>query len=376
MNFIVSLFFFIIFSFAHETKPILLVLQFQKQIDSFSQLISMLKNEGKLVETVDMDTPIVFESYGEFNYETVYILAPKYNFVHIKKQTLKSFIAKGGSVFMAYSPVYTKETKSFLELFKVKLSPSTNIIENNISTISNSLFPMTTIYYRGISFTLPDSNAFVPLLKSTSNDILSFTFQSLTNGRLAILGSIDMLNNNYFEKNKQFIQPLLQWSMNIHGKLQLKNIQIIKIDGVPDIENEGMFFTNDTVTVSFDIEQTMNGIVSGYIADDVQVEYRYVTPVILDFAQNLKNGSYSFTTVLPDQFGVYTIKINYTRPLLSSLHFEKVTPIRPWRHDHVARFQYQCYPFYLAFFGMLISTLIFVFFYLSYKELPKNIKTD
>ena len=81
-----------------------------------------------------------------------------------------------------------------------------------------------------------------------------------------------------------------------------------------------------------------------------------------------KNGLYNFTTVLPDQFGVYTIRINYTRPLMTHLYYDKVTPIRPWRHDHVERFQIQCYPFYLAFFLMSISSIMFIFFYLNYKD--------
>ena len=243
---------------------------------------------------------------------------------------------------------------------------SENVIDKKVETIESSLFPSTEINYKGVSMTIPKAESFVPLIKygfSDTEEILAASFQSLTNGRLAIIGSVEMFNDENYENNKKFIQPLIQWVLQLHGKLELKNVQITKLDGKPDIENEGMFFTNDTVSVRFDIEETMNGETKGYSADDVQVEYRYVTPVILDYATNMKNGTYDFTTVLPDQFGVYTIRINYTRPLLTNLYYDKVTPIRPWRHDHVERFQVQCYPFYLAFFLMSISAVIFVFFY-------------
>ena len=381
-------FLFFIFSIVNavETKPTLIILQFQKQRESYKSFISYIETQTKSVEIVEMDTKITFESFGEYNYHSVYILAPKYNFKQISKNAMKDFISKGGNVFFAISQATNQNVKLFTKMFKVIVGSSENVIDKKVETIESSLFPSTEINYKGVSMTIPKAESFVPLIKygfSDTEEILAASFQSLTNGRLAIIGSVEMFNDENYENNKKFIQPLIQWVLQLHGKLELKNVQITKLDGKPDIENEGMFFTNDTVSVRFDIEETMNGETKGYSADDVQVEYRYVTPVILDYATNMKNGTYDFTTVLPDQFGVYTIRINYTRPLLTNLYYDKVTPIRPWRHDHVERFQVQCYPFYLAFFLMSISAVIFVFFYLNYteekveqKEEEKTIKNE
>ena len=375
------MFLFVLLSIANaiETKPTLIVLQIEKQKETFKSFISYIEQQTKNVEIVTMDDKITFESFDEFNYHSVYILAPKYNFKQISKNTMKNFIAKGGNVFFAISQAANQNVKLFTKMFKVVLGNAENVIDKKVETIQSALFPSTEITYKGISMTIPTSDAFVPLIKygfSETEDILAAAFQSTTNGRLAIIGSVEMFNNDNFETNKQFIQPLIQWILQLHGKLELKNVQITKLDGKPDIENEGMFFTNDIVSVTFEIEETMKGETKGYVSDDVQVEYRYVTPVILDYATNMKNGKYNFTTVLPDQFGVYTIRINYTRPLLTNLYFDQVTPIRPWRHDHVDRFQPQCYPFYLAFFLMSISTIIFIFFYLNYNDEKPDMKKD
>ncbi|KAL7720863.1 Dolichyl-diphosphooligosaccharide--protein glycosyltransferase 48 kDa subunit [Entamoeba marina] len=368
----------------NNEQPILVILQFKKQEESYSQFINAIKNEGRLVRVIDMDTPVTFESYGEYHYHSVFILAPKYPFKQITKEQLRDFVAKGRNVFISLSQVYTSPSSQFLQQFHVSTSPLSMHLEDSTHAVSspiifetesmnNPIFPHKSITYKGISFELPKRKQ--STLSFTKDYSLIFAFQSLTNGRLVGSGSIDMFNNTFYEHNMDCIKTLIQWTIQNHGKLILSNINIDKIDGVPDIENEGMYFINDTIKITFDINQIMNGIESGYVADDVQIEYRYVTPVIRDFALNYKNGSYEFTTVLPDQFGVYTIKLNYTRPMLSALSFEKVTPIRPQRHDHVERFQQQCYPFYLAWIGMLFSTIIFVFLYVSYKE-PATIKKD
>ncbi|ELP93965.1 dolichyl-diphosphooligosaccharide--protein glycosyltransferase, putative [Entamoeba invadens IP1] len=364
-------------TFSQEEKPVLVILQFMNQEKSFSKFINQVKSLGKRVEVVDMDTNVQFESYDEFNYDSVYILAPKYTFKSITAHQLKRYVGAGGNVFFAISQVYTSSVKSFLSTFKVTPEDAT---QGDFTTIKNALFKETTVAFKGVSLEIPKTPAFVSLLSentlnskySNKQHSLVFTFQSLANGRLVISGSVELFSDVNFNNNSDFVIPLIQWAMQEHGKLILKNVQITKIAGAPDVENEGMFFINDTVSVSFDISQKVGGVLTEYNADDVMVEYRFVTPVISNYAQNLKNGSYVFTTVLPDRFGVYTILINYTKPLLSRLEFNKVTPIRPFRHDHVERFQTQCMPFYLAYFSMSVSTVIFVFFYLNYKENPKR----
>lgn len=379
------LFFILCISNVYANKPTLLILQFEKQRELFQSFITLLQSQGKTIEVVIMDDEITFESYGEYNYESVYVLAPKYSFKQISKNDFKKFISNGGNVFFTVSQVSTSNVKSFLQLFKVTLGNNEKHIEKNVKIEKNNLFPETEVFFRGVPMEIPTSNAMIPLIKDgngKTSGILAFAFQGMTNGRLSVISSVDMFNDVNFEMNKKFIVPLIQWVMHKHGELELKNVQFTKLDGKPDIENEGMYFTNDTISVTFEIEETMNGKTSKYLADDVQVEYRYVTPVILDYATHDSTGLYNFTTVLPDQFGVYTVRINYTRPLLTNLYFDQVTPIRPWRHDHIERFQKQCYPFYLAFIMMSLSTVLFVAIYLNYENDKPNqsvthdIKTD
>ena len=198
-----AIFFFILSIVnAAETKPTLIILQFQKQRETYKSFISSIESQVKSVEIVEMDTQITFESFGEFNYHSVYILAPKYNFKQISKNTMKDFIGKGGNVFFTVSQASNQNVKLFTKMFKIVLGNTNNVIEKKIETIDSSLFPTTEIDFKGISMTIPESDAFVPLIKygfSDTEEILATTFQSLTNGRLAIIGSVEMFNDDHFE---------------------------------------------------------------------------------------------------------------------------------------------------------------------------------
>ena len=70
---------------AQETKPTLVILQIEKQRETYKTFIEMIKTQRENVEVVEMDAQITFESYGEFNYHSVYILAPKYNFKQMSR---------------------------------------------------------------------------------------------------------------------------------------------------------------------------------------------------------------------------------------------------------------------------------------------------
>ena len=112
-------------------------------------------------------------------------------------------------------------------------------------------------------------------------------------------------------------------------------------------------------------------------ADDVQIEFKLLDPVIVKYMNRIGDGKYECIFQTPDKFGVYTLIFDYKRPFLSYLEHKETIPLRTFRSTQVDRFGIGNYPFYVACGLMLFGFILFSFFYLHYEDENKELtKTD
>lgn len=80
---------------------------------------------------------------------------------------------------------------------------------------------------------------------------------------------------------------------------------------------------------------------------------------------------------LPDQYGVFTFKVDYKRRGLSHIHVSETVQVRPFRHDQYPRFLLVARPYYANLFGFMTMFFVISALFLFYKEPEgKKLKTE
>jgi len=170
---------------------------------------------------------------------------------------------------------------------------------NNIHT---PVFSKQEITYSGIGHVLDPENKFVfPILRNSSsavsaestgdladtdNNKLSLVsgFQSLSNQRATISGSLEMCSDLFFAEhpnNQKFCNELIDWAMQESGVLRASNLLHNKVgqpkqsEGEPNPEN---YFIEDHVEYYITLEQKTKGKWHPLIASDVQMQFVMLEP--------------------------------------------------------------------------------------------------
>jgi len=90
-------------------------------------------------------------------------------------------------------------------------------------------------------------------------------------------------------------------------------------------------------------------------------------PYIRKTLTNKGNGLFSSTFVLPDVYGVFTLKLDYHRVGYTSLEDKTLMTILPLRHTDYERYISSAYPYYTSAFSMMIGVAVFAFIFLFTK---------
>lgn len=71
--------------------------------------------------------------------------------------------------------------------------------------------------------------------------------------------------------------------------------------------------------------------------------------------------------MIPDQHGVFTLRVDYRRPGWSYLEETTQVAVTPPRHDEYPRFIEGAYPFYTGAFSISIGFLVFSVVWISHR---------
>jgi len=100
----------------------------------------------------------------------------------------------------------------------------------------------------------------------------------------------------------------------------------------------------------------------------VQLEFVRLDPFVRTFLKHNGKGHFSVQFVLPDVYGIFTFRIEYTRSGITNLRENSVIPVRPYRHTDYERFILAAYPYYSGSVSMLVGLFLFSVVFLFYRE--------
>jgi oligosaccharyltransferase complex subunit beta len=103
---------------------------------------------------------------------------------------------------------------------------------------------------------------------------------------------------------------------------------------------------------------------------DVQLEVTMLDPYIRRTLAADLNGVLKSKFMLPDHYGIFTLRVDYQRLGYSYLKVEETIQLRPFRHDQYPRFISQAYPYYFNIFSMMVACFVFTLVFLFYQ--PKQ----
>ena len=79
---------------------------------------------------------------------------------------------------------------------------------------------------------------------------------------------------------------------------------------------------------------------------------------------------------MPDQYGVFTLKVDYKRQGLSFISASERVQVRQVRHDQYPRFLVVARPYYTGFFSVFIGFVVFGAVFVYHRERVDASKKD
>jgi len=207
--------------------------------------------------------------------------------------------------------------------------------------------------------------------------------QARNNARVVFVGSLELFSNHFFEAsvskqtadgktksfeksgNEQFAKQLVQWLFQERGILRAVNV---KHHRVGETESPFTYTIKDEIEYSVEIQEWNGKKWVPYLANDVQLEFRMLDPYVRINLKHDSKGIYTASFKLPDVYGVFTFKIEYTRRGYGFLNSITRTPVRPFRHNEYERFIESAYPYYASAFSMMVGLFLFSWFFLYHRE--------
>ncbi|KAF0977151.1 hypothetical protein FDP41_003804 [Naegleria fowleri] len=409
----------------------LVVLESTQLKTSHSKFFEGLKKAGFTIEFKLAFDSVSLMKYGENLYDHLLIMAPK-----AKKlggdledaNKILNFIDRGHNVFIVAHTGGLSQTlrkvaaDSGIELdddgtnvidhfnYDVKLDSDkhTTIVIGNekqfpskkTNILGDAKFSQQPVLYRGLGMLFkPTNKLLVPILRgastsysySTSDErvqseplvkgrdtILVGGNQARNGARLTIVGSMDLLSNEFFDAsvtqfsldgnhktfahsgNELFAMELSKWAFQGRGLLRHTKVHHYLADD-PTKTQPSAYRVGQELTYTVAIEEWNGKEWTPFIADDIQVEFVMLHPYQRQFLKyDPATQKYTSTFKAPDTYGVYKFVVDYRRQGYNQLIFSDQVTVRPMHINEFERFVPAAYPYYTSVFVMMGAFFVFV----------------
>ncbi|MCJ1340039.1 oligosaccharyl transferase glycoprotein complex, beta subunit [Bachmanniomyces sp. S44760] len=192
--------------------------------------------------------------------------------------------------------------------------------------------------------------------------------QARNSARFAVLGSVEVLENTWFDAtvkslegaktktaNREFAKQLTSWVFKETGVLQVGRVEhfltsINPRDGGNDSVSQIGFLNPQIYRIKNEV--TYNIELSEYVTDHwapltissedaLQLEFTMLSPFhrlpLTPTSQTSNSTIYSVTFTLPDQHGIFSFRVNYKRPFLTNIDVKREVTVRHFAHDEYPR---------------------------------------
>ncbi|GAV53901.1 hypothetical protein ZYGR_0AK04030 [Zygosaccharomyces rouxii] len=388
----------------HASKTLVLYDERLDQLDSFSNFLNDLKGREYEIDYYSANSTADIELFEGENrlYDNLIVLPVKGKHINklVSDKTLLQFYNDGGDILSVTSPSAVPDSiRLFLNQLGIFPSPKGYELVDNVEgslKIGSSEFRNSGIYDadEGDSVTLSGASAALlenreqifPILaaprtsytKATGKDswtvgsqgFLATAFQNLKNARVAWLGSVDFLKDEFYDNNGDFVQEVTAWVFQEKNVIKCVGASHFHADGTS--YEEVPYKIKDAVIYEVGFSEWNGKQWVPLLADDVQFELKMLDPYYrLTLKPSREEDEVAYYTTgefrLPDHHGVFTFETNYKREGFSFAVQRDVKPIRNLAHSEYARsWDISNAVVYLSsIFSVIFAWVIFIIFFIT-----------
>ncbi|XP_031830572.1 dolichyl-diphosphooligosaccharide--protein glycosyltransferase non-catalytic subunit Ost48 [Nomia melanderi] len=212
------------------------------------------------------------------------------------------------------------------------------------------------------------------------NTLLIAGLQARNNARVVFSGSLYFFSDEAFTSSIQKAQggqkyeksgneavatAIAKWVFKENGVIR---VSLVHHHRAGETDPPAAYTIMDDVVYSIDVQKLSGDKWVPYEADDLQLEFVRIDPFIRMTMKPVGSGRYEARFKIPDVYGVYQFKVDYTRIGLTHLYSTTQVSVRPLQHTQYERFIPSAYPYYVSAFSMMGGVFLFSLLFLHYKE--------
>jgi oligosaccharyltransferase complex subunit beta len=196
--------------------------------------------------------------------------------------------------------------------------------------------------------------------------------QTRANARLVVAGSVSLFTDTLvngkstakFTGNRAFARGVLNWAFQRTGVLRIAHTDHHRVNQT----RSEYYRIKDDMVYEVRIEELKDDKWGPFRADDVQMEATMLDPYLRVPFRHDNKGNFTARFTLPDQHGMYTLHLAYSRKGYAHLEAADIISVRPFRHNEYERFIPAAYPYYMTSFSMMAAVVVFSFVFLYHRD--------
>ncbi|XP_029047155.2 dolichyl-diphosphooligosaccharide--protein glycosyltransferase 48 kDa subunit [Osmia bicornis bicornis] len=420
------LYFLAIFEIVYAGGPSLVLLDNLAIKETHSIFFKTLQDSGyTLTYKLADDANLQLAKYGEYLYKHLIIFAPSVEEFGgaLSVEAITDFIDGGGNVLVAGSSQsgdalhelasecgfeIDEEGSAVIDHLNYDVSDngyhtkivadSANLIDAPVIVGSKSIQPL---LYQGTGLIADVENPLILRLLTASssaysynpqnpikeyphavgkNTLLIAALQARNNARVVFSGSLYFFSDEAFtspiqkaqdgkkyEKsgNEAVATMIARWVFKENGVIRVASVHHHRVG---ESEPPAAYTIMDDVVYSIEVQKLSGDHWVPYETNDLQLEFVRIDPFIRMTMKPVGNGRYEARFKIPDVYGVYQFKVDYTRIGLTHLYSTTQVSVRPLQHTQYERFIPSAFPYYISAFSMMGGVFLFSLVFLHYKE--------
>lgn len=169
--------------------------------------------------------------------------------------------------------------------------------------------------------------------------------------------------------NEAVAKAITQWVFKENGVIRVSTVNHHKIG---EQEPPVSYTIMEDVIYTITVEKLSGNKWVPYEANDLQLEFVRIDPFVRMTMTPSGYGRYEARFKIPDVYGVYQFKVDYSRIGVTHLYSTTQVSVRPLEHTQYERFIPSAYPYYASAFSMMGGVFIFALVFLHYKDNSKT----